>query len=147
MIRELSDGYGRLPESRSDGITCQHARHPVMNEMALAPRTQDRLDGPNFPAVLVRANTAACFAADEFFRARLSNPHTRRAYARHVSRFLTWCEDPALELHQVSPGLVDLRTGLAEIRLDLYCVLWLLGGSIVPIVAGLLAIVQVISGR
>ena len=53
----------------------------------------------------MRAGKAACFAADEFFRARISNPHTRIAYARHVSRFLNWCEDQDLELHQVTPGL------------------------------------------
>ena len=35
-----------------------------------------------FPALLVRAGRAACFAADEFFSAQISNPHTRRAYAR-----------------------------------------------------------------
>ena len=29
----------------------------------------------------------------------------RRAYARVVRRFLTWCEDEHLELPQVSPGL------------------------------------------
>lgn len=80
-----------------------------MSDMVLtlpSPEAPDRKDaGAEFPAVLTRAGTAACFAADEFFRARLSNPHTRRAYARHVSRFLTWCEDQALELRQVSPGL------------------------------------------
>ena len=57
------------------------------------------------PAVLERAGTKALFAADEFFAARISNPHTRRAYARVVRRFLTWCEDEHLELPQVSPGL------------------------------------------
>ena len=35
-----------------------------------------------FPPVLERAGRAACFAADEFFSARISNPETRRAYAR-----------------------------------------------------------------
>ena len=35
----------------------------------------------------------------------ISNPHTRRAYARVVRRFLTWCEDKGLELARVSPGL------------------------------------------
>ena len=38
-------------------------------------------------------------------RARISNPHTRTAYAHQVSRFLAWCEDQGLELHQVTPGL------------------------------------------
>ena len=68
-----------------------------------SPATND-LQGA-FPAILVRAGKAACFAADEFFSARISNPHTRIAYAHQVSRFLTWCEDQGLELRQVTPGL------------------------------------------
>ena len=44
-------------------------------------------------------------------------------------------------------GLADLRTGLAKLRADLDRALWLLGGSIVAAVAGLLAIVQVIAGK
>lgn len=44
-------------------------------------------------------------------------------------------------------GLADLRAGLADLRADLYRALWLLGGSIVAAVAGLLAIVQVVAGR
>ena len=58
-----------------------------------------------FPALLQRAGKNALFAADEFFSARLSNPHTRRAYARPVGRFLTWCEEQGIELRQVTPGL------------------------------------------
>ena len=59
------------------------------------------------PAVLERAGANALFAADEFFAARISNPHTRRADARVVRRFLSWCEDQGLELPQVSPGLAS----------------------------------------
>ena len=55
-------------------------------------------------AVLVRAGRAARFAADEFFSARISNPHTRRAYPQAVGQFLTWCEDEGLELRQFTPG-------------------------------------------
>ena len=58
-----------------------------------------------FPALLQRAGRNALFAADEFFSAKISNPHTRRAYARPVGRFLTWCEEQGIELHQVTPGL------------------------------------------
>ena len=58
-----------------------------------------------FPALLRRAGKNALFAADEFFSARLSNPHTRRAYARPVGRFLAWCEEQGIELRQVTPGL------------------------------------------
>ena len=57
------------------------------------------------PAVLERAGRNALFAADEFFGARISNSHTRRAYSRVVSRFLTWCELEDLDLSRVSPGL------------------------------------------
>ena len=80
-----------------------------MAEQELVPTTPDSLTETEhegaFPAILVRAGKAACFAADEFFSARISNPHTRTAYAHQVSRFLTWCEDQGLELHQVTPGL------------------------------------------
>ena len=60
-----------------------------------------------FPAILQRAGKAACLAADEFFAAKISNPHTRRAYARPVGRFLTWCEAQGIELCQVTPGLTE----------------------------------------
>ena len=88
----------------------------IMTDRELALRTEDSpaetdLEG-TFPALLVRVGKAACFAADEFFRARISNPHTRTAYARQVSRFLAWCEDARLELHQVTPGR-GWRGGLA----------------------------------
>ena len=46
-----------------------------------------------FPAILQRAGKNAMFAAAEFFSARISNPHTRRAYARPVGRFRAWCEE------------------------------------------------------
>ena len=58
-----------------------------------------------FPLVLQRAGKNALFAADEFFSARVSNLHTRRAYARPVGRFLAWCEEQGIELRQVTPGL------------------------------------------
>ena len=69
----------------------------------LVPRTSPL--AATFPAILRRAGTAACFAADEFFSARISNSHTRRAYARPVGRFLAWCEAQGIELRQVTPGL------------------------------------------
>ena len=74
-------------------------------QTALLPASQALDPSRSVPAVLERAGTKALFAADEFFAARISNPHTRRAYARVVRRFLTWCEDEHLELPQVSRGL------------------------------------------
>lgn len=60
-------------------------------------------------AVLERAGRNALFAADEFFDARISNLHSRRAPARVVTCFLAWCEQEHLVLSQVSPGLAALR--------------------------------------
>ena len=58
-----------------------------------------------FSPVLQRAGVTACFAADEFFSARISNPETRRAYGRAVGWFLEFCEREDLELAHVTPGL------------------------------------------
>ena len=74
-------------------------------QTALLPASQALVPDRSVPAVLERAGAKALFAADEFFAARISNPHTRRAYARVVSRFLAWCEEEHLELARVSPGL------------------------------------------
>ena len=74
-------------------------------QTALLPASQALDPSRSVPAVLERAGANALFAADEFFAARISNPHTRRAYARVVRRFLAWCEDQGLELARVSPGL------------------------------------------
>ena len=63
-----------------------------MSAEELVPKNPDSLPATElqrtFPAVLARAGKAACFAVDEFFRARLSNPHTRTAYVHQVGRFL-----------------------------------------------------------
>ena len=72
-----------------------------MNE--LVPRSAALSE--TFPAILQRAGKNALFAADEFFSAQVSNPHTRRAYGRAVSRFLAWCDEQGIELRQVTPGL------------------------------------------
>lgn len=73
-------------------------------QTALLPASRALGPDRSVPAILERAGRNALFAADEFFGARISNPHTRRAYARVVSRFLAWCELEALELSRVSPG-------------------------------------------
>ncbi len=66
------------------------------------------------PALLARAGGNAAFAWDEFVRATLSNPHTRRAYARVIGRFCAWCDARGFELHQITPGLAgDYLAGLA----------------------------------
>ena len=64
---------------------------------------------------LARAGGAAVFASDEFFGARIRNPHTRRAYGRAVARFLAWVEDEGVDLARVTPGMagrfIDSLTG------------------------------------
>ena len=67
--------------------------------------------------VLRDAGPQACFAAEEFFTARIRNPHTRKAYAIPVRRFLHW-----LAAQDIS--LVDATPGHAARFLDAY------GGSI-----------------
>jgi len=49
------------------------------------------------PDILVRAGTNAVFAAEEFFKATLNNPHTKRAYGRAVAPFLALCEHQGVE--------------------------------------------------
>ena len=74
-------------------------------QTALVPPSQALYPARSVPVVLERAGPKALFAADEFVAARISNPHTRRAYARVVRRFLAWCEKERLKLSRVSPGL------------------------------------------
>ena len=61
--------------------------------------------GPEYPPALKAAGAGACHAAHEFFHARISNPHTRRAYGRAVRTFLAWCQDQDHDLVRVTPGL------------------------------------------
>ena len=63
------------------------------------------VDDSPVPAILDRAGPGARFAADEFFRAQLGNPHTRAAYSRWVLRFLAWCEARDVELARITPGI------------------------------------------
>lgn len=56
------------------------------------------------PGIVEAAGPRAKFAYEEFFHARLSNQHTRRAYYRAVTRFLSWCQMESLELHRIAPA-------------------------------------------
>ena len=75
----------------------------TMNQLQAA--TNSIAKPKDVPAILMRAGANAVFAADEFFAARIRNPHTRQAYQRVITRFLSWCEDQGLEIQQVTPGL------------------------------------------
>ena len=49
------------------------------------------LNSPALPALVVAAGERASMRFLEFFAANIRNPHTRRAYARAATDFLTWC--------------------------------------------------------
>ena len=66
---------------------------------------------PPAAAAVLHQTPNAAFAADEFFRASLSNEHTRRAYSRIAGRFLAWCADQRLDLRQITPGLAGEYIG------------------------------------
>ena len=60
------------------------------------------------PAIVQRAGPAAAERVVEFFTAQIRNAHTRAAYGKAVTRFLTWCDKRGLELYQISPVAVAL---------------------------------------
>ena len=94
------------------------------------------------PAIVQRAGPAAAERMVEFFTAQIRNAHTRAAYAKAVTRFLTWCDERGLELYQISPVAVaiyveelqgvyrapTIKQHLAAIR-RLFD--WLVGGQVV----------------
>src|SRR5689334_5758683 len=66
------------------------------------------------PALITQAGGNARFAYEEFFKATINNPHTRRSYSRIVDRFLDWCQEKGLELQRVTPGLAGDYIGQLE---------------------------------
>lgn len=58
------------------------------------------------PAIILQSGASARFAWEEFFFARIRNEHTRRAYFRAVSNFLSWCEQQGLALTRIAPAHV-----------------------------------------
>src|SRR4051795_822828 len=58
------------------------------------------------PAIVREAGPGAEYAYADFFRAKISNPNTRKAYKRAVDRFLAWCRVRGLQLRQVTSFLV-----------------------------------------
>ena len=58
------------------------------------------------PAIVRDAGPNAEYAYADFFKAKISNPNTRKAYKRAVDRFLGWCQLRGLELRQVTSFVV-----------------------------------------
>src|SRR4051812_21675323 len=58
------------------------------------------------PPIVRDAGPGAEYAYADFFKAKISNPNTRKAYKRAVDRFLGWCQLRGLELRQLTSFLV-----------------------------------------
>jgi site-specific recombinase XerD len=97
------------------------------------------------PALVVATGDRARVRFLEFFAANIRNPHTRRAYARAVGGFLSWCESVGVEsLAAVQPLHVaswielqgreiaapSVKQQLAAIR---HLFDWLVTGQVVPV--------------
>jgi integrase/recombinase XerD len=63
------------------------------------------LTTPQTPTLVERAGNGARFAFDEFLSG-INSPHTARAYASAVGRFLAHAHRSGLELHQILPGFI-----------------------------------------
>ena len=96
------------------------------------------------PALIADAGDQAAWRYVEFFTANISNPNTRRAYARACAQFFGWCEDRSLTLATVRPthvaawverlrekhGAAGVKQQLAAVRMLFD---WLIIGQIVPV--------------
>src|SRR4051794_31971835 len=58
------------------------------------------------PEIVRDAGPGAEYAYADFFKAKISNPNTRKAYKRAVDRFLGWCRLRGLALRQVTSFVV-----------------------------------------
>lgn len=58
------------------------------------------------PEVVRRAGANAEYAYADFFKAKIANPNTRKAYRRAVDRFLGYCQKRGIELRQVTSFLI-----------------------------------------
>src|SRR4051812_39379422 len=58
------------------------------------------------PDIVREAGPGAEYAYADFFKAKISNPNTRKAYRRAVDRFLGWCRSRGLALRQVTSFVV-----------------------------------------
>ena len=97
------------------------------------------------PALIAAAGDQAGLRFLEFFAGTIRNPNTRRAYARAVGAFLTWCEDAGvpsiaavqplqvatwIELQTRERAAPSVKQQLAAIR---HLFDWLVTGQVIPI--------------
>ena len=96
------------------------------------------------PAIVASAGEGAGLRFLEFFASTIRNPHTRRAYARAVSDFLTWCADAGVpSITAVQPlhvaSWIELQTrerSAPTVKLSLAAIRhlfdWLVTGQVMP---------------
>lgn len=58
------------------------------------------------PPIIKAAGPGSEYAYADFFKAKINNPNTRKAYKRAVDRFLGWCELRGLTLREVTSFVV-----------------------------------------
>lgn len=102
------------------------------------------LSPPALPVLVTAGGDRASIRFLEFFASTIRNPHTRRAYARATTDFLTWCGERCVaSITEVQPlhvaSWVELQTRemsapTAKLRLAAIRHLfdWLVTGQIVP---------------
>ena len=74
---------GRTPEVMGQGRGLEPESSPLRAVVSVEPA---------LPAILAEAGPAARFGFEEFLYARISNPHTKKAYARAIRDFFRWCD-------------------------------------------------------
>ncbi|MEZ6082227.1 MAG: site-specific integrase [Pirellulaceae bacterium] len=74
---------------------------PIPNAVSIV---DTKCSASQTPEIILAAGHGAQFAWDEFFNAKIRNPHTRRAYRRIVYRFLTCCDATGIKLQQITPA-------------------------------------------
>lgn len=68
------------------------------------PEAPSRAGEGTLPALVMKAGGPAVQAWTDFFDGKLRNSHTKKAYARSVRLFLTWCDGQNLDLPRIMPG-------------------------------------------
>ena len=76
-----------------------------LHKLLLGPPRRPSIRSDQSPQSLSAPAPKRSLRPMSFFGARISNPHTRRAYGRVVSWFLAWCELKALKISRGSSGL------------------------------------------
>lgn len=115
-------------------------RNSLTNSSRYAVALADKF---SVPAIVVKSGPQAKQRFVEFFTANIRNRNTRQAYHRATTKFLKWCSDRRIDLHEVEPVVVatyvetlcqtyaapSAKQHLAAIRMLFD---WLVIGQVIP---------------